>query len=174
MTLSLSNPPTALGQADCANLTPPGHQCESRSAITCCQQNMPCSFCDVSLPFPAAGMLRNCPSTMSMILGGISKSHHAFGSMRKNSSGRSQPCALINKTSCAPKGLGVVIPLHLSLAAARSESWHCFSMCATESMQDTSPSTSSPPATEPGRSSGMAVTLWRWFLNLDSLDAPCH
>lgn len=27
-------PPTALGWAGCANLTPPGHQCKSRSAIT--------------------------------------------------------------------------------------------------------------------------------------------
>lgn len=33
-TLSLSLiPPTALGWAVCANLTPPGHQCKSRSAI---------------------------------------------------------------------------------------------------------------------------------------------
>lgn len=106
----LSNPPTALGQADCANLTPPGHQCESRSAITCCQQNTPCSFCDVPLPFPATGMLRNCSSTMSMILGGTSKSHHAFGSVGKNCSGRSQPCVLINTTSCAPKDLDVAVP----------------------------------------------------------------
>lgn len=109
---------------------------------------------------------------MSVILGEISKSHHAFESVRKNCSGRSQLCALTNNTSCDPKGLGIVIPLHPPLAAARPELWHCFSMCATESVQDTSPSTSSPPATEPGSSSGMAVTLWRWFLILDSLDVP--
>lgn len=30
----LSNSPRALGWAGCANLTPPGHQCKSRSAIT--------------------------------------------------------------------------------------------------------------------------------------------